>query len=126
MNRIIRSRLSCLILLLLVPLALSACEQLGFYLCFSPCALLCSSLLDQDPISYLAPLCFISCGYLCDVDFYIAEPGTLQECSENPDGCAATYEQLQLAAIQFCEEYPEECQEYFDAYVESLDEDGEE
>jgi hypothetical protein len=37
------------------------------------------------------------------------------------DECAATFEQLQMSAAQFCDEYPEECQKAFDAWVESVD-----
>jgi len=47
-------------------------------------------------------------------------------CEENPDECAATFEQLQLAAIEFGEEYPEECQQALDTWVESLETDTEE
>jgi len=31
---------------------------------------------------------------------------------------------MQTAAIEYCEEDPEECQEYFDSWVESLDEES--
>jgi hypothetical protein len=47
-------------------------------------------------------------------------------CEGTPGECIATWEHYQDAAIQYCEEYPEECQQYLDAWVESLDTDAEE
>jgi len=44
-----------------------------------------------------------------------------QFCEEDPDECVATYERFQLAAIDRCEEYPEECRQAFAAWVASMD-----
>jgi hypothetical protein len=65
---------------------------------------------------WIYPGCMIICAYTACLYPFLDKEG-----AGNPDECAATFEQLQLEAIQFCEAYPEECQEYFDSYVESLD-----
>jgi len=46
--------------------------------------------------------------------------------TETPDECAATFEQLQTTAIEFCEKYPEECQQAFDTWLEASDTEAEE
>jgi len=113
MNRMIRSRLSCLAVVLLIPVVLCGCEEVIVGLC----GLICS------PFPIFAPgpgtVFFLFCVMDCLGIVQATEDS--QMCLENPDECAATYEQLQLAAIDFCEEYPEECQQAFDAWVKSPD-----
>jgi hypothetical protein len=48
------------------------------------------------------------------------------ECEEHPEECAARWEQMQVAAIEYCEAYPDECNEVLDYYAQSFDTDAEE
>jgi hypothetical protein len=116
MNRIIRSRLSCLAVLLLVPLAFSACTNCND----APdgCMVVCYPTMLANPLLYLMCVgtCLREVCSVCDCP-WAGEP---QDSKYTP-----AFEYYQ-AAIEFCEEYPEECQEYFDAWVESLDEEAEE
>ena len=113
MNRMIRSRLSGVSVVLLLALVLAGCGDVCLVVCMPSLVIGCFNLLDENLL--FLPLCagaaLLSCSTLCGVELPMS-------CAENPDECAATYEQLQLAAIQFCEEYPEECQEAFDAWAE--------
>jgi len=106
MNRMIRSRLACLTIILMLGLGAVGCGPL--------CALFCLITQPQD-----FPICLI--GLCLGAGF----SSTSQDCAGNPDECAATFEQQQTAVIQFCEEYPEKCQQAFDAWVESLDTEAE-
>jgi hypothetical protein len=47
-----------------------------------------------------------------------------QLCEKNPDECTATFEYYQNASIPFCEEYPEACQQAFDSWAESFEEEA--
>ena len=111
MNRI-RSRLSIMGVLLLALTVLYGCT---YDVCWSICVIPCTPLILVPPMFWT---CGTECSHFCGTHFQ-----SLQNCSERPDECAATWEQLQLTAIEFCEEYPDECQQYFDAWVESLNEE---
>ncbi len=114
MNRIIRSRLSGVSVVLLLALVVAGCGDVCLVVCMPSLVIGCFNLLEENLLSL--PLCagaaLLTCSTVCGVEFPMS-------CTENPDECAATYEQLQLAAIQFCEEYPEECQEAFDTWVDA-------
>jgi hypothetical protein len=114
MNRMIRSRLSGVSVVVLLALLFAGCGDVCLVVCMPSVVIGCFNLLEENLL--FLPLCagaaLLSCSTLCGVELPMS-------CSENPDECAATYEQLQLAAIQFCEEYPEECQEAFDAWTEA-------
>ena len=115
MDRIIRSKLSGILVVLFLANSFLGCtcnECVGVW-----CPTVCSL---SGPLVFL---CAVACAFslckpICD------QTGAYQDCTENPDECAATYEQLQLAAIEFCNEYPEECQEAFDTWVESFEEEA--
>jgi hypothetical protein len=62
----------------------------------------------------------------CAAKFEQMQTAVIQFCEEYPDACTAMFAQMQTQAIQYCEQYPDECQEAFEAWVESLDEDMEE
>ena len=116
MNRMRRSRLSCIAVLLIVSMAIVGCANCE--LCIGYCAYTFVPVCIIPPFSIA---CMVWCAQaLCP---HCIGTGAYQDCAETPDECTATVEQLQTTAIQFCEEYPEECQEYFDAWVESLDEE---
>ena len=111
MNRIIRSRLSCLAVLLLAPLALFACTNCDD--CVGACYGVCFPAL-------INPLVYLMCVGTCAGEFctYACDFTELQQDSKY----TPAFEYYQ-AAIEFCEEYPEECQQAFDAWVESMDEE---
>jgi len=98
MNRIGRSRLTCLAIVLLISFPLSACMDCT--LCGYWCLLECLPQIEEWPTFY--ETCFTPCQrewcFHCNPDEILQ--GTADECS-------ATFDQMQLAAIQFCEEYPE-------------------
>ena len=103
MNQLIRARVGCIAVLLIVSMILCGCSP-------EVCGILCSPfLLDPGAGAIMWFLCFLRCTGAIRV--------------ENSDLCSATWEQMQLAAIEICEEYPEECQQAFDAYLESLEEE---
>jgi len=112
MNRIIRSRFSGIAVVLLFPLVFLGCST-----CDDTCAFLSLPCL---PGGSLFVMCWAACMSMC------SGQQISSDCTEHSDECAATFEQMQTLAIQFCEEYPEECQEYFDVWVESFDTDAEE
>ena len=112
MNQLIRSRVTCVAVLLVVSMAIIGCNcDLCIVLCTPswPLVELC--------VGFLCPGCWPSGGPACS-------SATSQFCEDNPEECAASFEQIQLTAIQICEEYPEECQQAFDTWVESLDEEA--
>ena len=121
MNRMIRSRLSGVSVVLLLALVLAGCGSVCQVVCMPTSVIACFNLFGENLLS--VPLCvgaaLWACSSVCGVEFDLA-------CTENPDDCTATFEQLQLAGIQYCEEYPEECQQYFDSWVESFDMEAEE
>ena len=121
MNRMIRSRLSGVSVVLLLALVLAGCGSVCQVVCMPPSVITCFNLFGGNLLSL--PLCvgaaLWACSSVCGVEFDLA-------CTENPDDCTATFEQLQLAGIQYCEEYPEECDQFFDSWVESFDTDAEE
>lgn len=122
MNRMITSRLSGIAVVLLIPIILLGCnEETCINAVFGVCGLGCSL-----PCGYASlfipdffPACAVMCGFFCYFD--LVESCYSLNCTGDPDECAATFEQLQLEAIRFCEEYPDECQQAFDAWVEPLD-----
>lgn len=113
MRYIIRSRLASLAIIPLLLLSSSACttpEECFYYTeehCF-----------PIEDLNYRSA-CMLFIANLCYRFVPVAEMA--HDCTENPEECASTFDQMQLAAIEFCEEYPEECQEAFDAWVESSD-----
>jgi len=52
--------------------------------------------------------------------------GQSTECLETPEECAAMYTYYQQEVAQLCEEYPEECQQAFDSWLEASDAEAEE
>jgi hypothetical protein len=121
MDRMIRSRLSGFSIVLILALVLVGCGDVCLVVCMPSLVIGCFNLFQENLLSL--PLCagasLLTCSTVCGVDFS-------SSCAEDPDQCFATYEQLQLAAIEFCEEYPEACQQAFDTWVESLDAEAEE
>ena len=134
MNRILRSRLSIIAVLLVVPLIFSGCVEFCVG-CASAC-LLASAIGCTFLYGFCTPVCIVAVCPIC-ADILLCEyapyycPELLEQsqmaatpfCAEDPEECTATFEQFELAAIQFCEEYPEECQQAFDAYLESSEEE---
>jgi hypothetical protein len=114
MNRIIGPRLSILADVLFLPVILMGCGN-NCDLCMLPCTL-CVLL----PPYYNAICLFWCFDAHCP---NCPNPFGTTDCADNPDGCVATFEQMELTASQFCEQYPEECQQAFDAWVESFDEE---
>jgi len=108
MNSIIRSRLCCIVVVLTISIILIGCPNTEQ--CLESCMILC--------IPFYSIVCIYPCGAWC------LPPKILQCRAENPDECAATFEQMQLAAIQFCEESPEVCQQAFESYVQSFEEEA--
>jgi len=109
MNRIIRSRLSIIALLFVVPMTFVGCADLACEVFCEVSYLVCFLQSGGNPI--YAQECYYGCLETCP-------PGSLQGCIDNPDECAATLEQLETAAIQICEEYPEECADVLDSYAQ--------
>ena len=124
MNRILRSRLSCIAVVLLIPIILLGCDRetcldAVFGVCGLGCNLPCG--IVSDPLLFL--LCMGGCVLVCTGPLIESCPSSL-ECADDPAECAATWEQMQTTAIQICEEYPEECQQAFDTWVESFEEEA--
>jgi len=113
MNRIIRSELSIIAVLLVVPMAFVGCTDPMLWQ--TMCAAICL------PFAMLNGYFWIACIGHCNG----YRPVSLQGCIDNPDDCAAMFE-LYEAAMQTCEAYPEECAEVLDSYAQSFDTDGEE
>ncbi len=121
MNRL---RLSGIAVVLLIPIFLLGCDQETCNkVVFGGCALGCTPACGLLSLFYPFSMCMLVCGSYC---FVLAESCYSLNCTGDPDECAATFEQLQLEAIQFCEAYPEECQQVFDSWVESFGTDAEE
>ena len=125
MNRILRSRLSIIAYVLLIPIILlgcdpESCREAAIAVCTIGCTPPCGLASLIDPFLYF--WCMLACGVVCLSPWAEVCPSSLA-CAENPEQCAASFEQLQLAAIEFCDEHPEECQQAFDAWVASLDEE---
>jgi len=118
MNRIIRSRLICLALVLAISLVPMGCTLL---LCL-PCLLDCAQCFDY-PVEYGSPeltFCALFCGLSdCTMVPFPCEIFPPNAVERNP-----TFEQMQIASIEYCEQYPEECQEAFEAYVDSFEEEA--
>ena len=127
MNRIRRSRLSAIAVVLLIPMILIGCNSEECAKTVTGvCVLACAGPCIVGTLDYGYPiphLCILGCVALC----YNTLSGVCAlpylACTEDPDECAATWEQMQTTVIQFCEDYPEECQQAFDTWVESLDEE---
>ena len=105
MNRIIRSSLSVIAVVLLIPVVFLGCST-----CEDGCSLLSLPCYLGGPLFLI---CWAACMNVC------VGQQTFSDCTESPDECTTTFEELQIAAIQFCEEYPEECQEAFDTWVDA-------
>ncbi len=115
MNRMRKSRLGVIAVVLLVPTILMGCNQYG---CAALCGLFVYLPCNEQGLGPLCVFMFAACFALGGCWLLPAE-----YCGEDPEECAAMYEQFQIAGIEFCEEHPEECQEAFDTWVESLDEE---
>jgi len=115
MNRMTKSQLTGVVVVLLLANSLLGCTCNQ---CLIGCTDFCLGL--DDPSS--AQNCIFPCVFVwCPIACTGTEAN--QTCTDNSDERAAMYEYYQDAAIQICEEYPEECQEAFDTYIESLDEE---
>ena len=115
MNRIIRSRLSGIAVLLIVSMAVVGCNA-TCDICHLTCGLVGNIIIAYICILVSCPECLSP-----------ADPAAISQfCEENPDECTATFEQIQTAAIQFCEASPQECNDLFDSWVELFDTDAEE
>jgi len=127
MNRIRGSRLTFLAVIVLIPLVLVACQDCNQ--CENFCWELCPMCAPFFGHPIFCPLCIIFAYKPCWNIFCDRFPGcddsepSSADCTDNPNECAVSSEYYQ-AAIQFCEDYPEECQEAFDSWVESLDEEA--
>ena len=114
MNRKIRSRLNGVSAVVLLALLLAGCGDVCLVVCMPSVVIGCFNLLEENLL--FLPLCAgvaaWGCSSVCGVEFPLSY-------NENPDECAATWEQMQFAAIEFCEEYPDECQEAFDSWTEA-------
>ena len=109
MNRMIRSRLSCIAVLLLLPMVFVSCGM--------PCDECMEALESFCRLFYEVEADF---SYFCMVMRpYICYP---TGCEDYPAECAANWEQMQTIAIQFCEAHPQECQQAFYSWVASLEE----
>ncbi len=106
MNRILRSKLSCIAVALLFPLVLLGCST-----CKEGCLFLSVPCIMGGPMLWV--VCLGACMSMCP-QYQISS-----DCTDTPDECVAMFEQMQIAAIQFCEEYPDECQEAFDAWADA-------
>jgi hypothetical protein len=112
MHRKIESRLGSIAVVLIAFMVIIGCTPCTE--CWDECLYICD--FDVDPFG-LESTCLVNCPILLCPLCYISPT-----CTENPDECAATFGQFQLAAIEFCEQYPEQCQQAFDTWVESMDE----
>ena len=92
MNRIIRSRLSGIALILLIPLVFMCCNQYG---CAGLCGLLVYLPCNESGLGPLCPFLFVACFALGGCWLLPAE-----YCAEDPEECAATWEEKQLVPIQ--------------------------
>ena len=96
-------------------MVLTGCNQYG-------CAALCGLAVYLPCTAQgLGPLCvftFAACFALGGCWLLPAE-----YCAEDPEDCAVMYAYYQQEVAQLCEEYSEECQEAFDTWVQSLDEE---
>ena len=139
MNRMRKSKLSLLVVLLLLPLVLAGCTFQQFWaslmaVCIPPAYLTCitrfpGELSDLIECSVGA---FYWCGFVTLIFTEIFYPFPYQSeallepmgaeaiefCEEYPDDCAEVFEQMQIAAIEYCETNPAECQEAFDTWLE--------
>jgi hypothetical protein len=124
MNRIVRTRLSIIAVLLIAPMTLVGCtEEMIDEFCDFYCAMICIpdcliGLISGD-IRFCS-LCIFGChdwGY-CPLE-------SLQGCIDNPDECTTMFE-LYQTAMETCEAYPEECAMVLDSYAQSLDTDAKE
>jgi hypothetical protein len=104
MNRIMRSRLIFIAALLVVPIVFTAC--LNCETCVPVCEEECSG------DGYFTAVCIARCFFSLCPSCYI------EACEEYTKGALCEFFQFQLAAIEFCEGHPQECQEALDAWVE--------
>ena len=144
MNRVIRSRLTGIAVILIIPLFFTGCIncktcELCFYSGMIPCLVACAPVYPYPPLTFICP---IGCtfGYIAFVcaacvdmldecsgewePWLKMQMASIEFCKETPDEFASTYEQFQLAATEYCEEHPEKCQEAFDTWLESFDEEA--
>jgi len=105
-------------MILLFGLVLVGCTEGELQkLCFEMCGGVCL------PLVFIGgPYFWAACWSECDMEYC---GGFYHYCLENPyDPNCATFYDSQIAATQLCEEYPEECQEAFESYVESFEEEA--
>jgi len=105
MNRILRPRLIIIAALLITPLVLVGCLTCDE--CVNLFERLCLPLLDEGNIG------FFYCMF--GLEFFF--------CFDCPEG-TSTAECNSTEIVQSCIDDPEQCQEAFDAWVESFDEEA--
>lgn len=116
MNRIIRSRLSCIAVVLIISMTLLGCNNCDVCNLVRIVLGWGNIVFSFFWMVFLCPQCLTSYDLTAMSEF----------CKDNPNECSAMFEQMHMATIEFCEEYPEECQRAFDAWVESSDAEAEE
>jgi len=114
MNRIIRSRLGIIAVILILPMALVGCNNCGVCSIVIPLLAWGNIVFALFWGMLLCPHCVSSADLTAISEF----------CEENPDECVATWEQMQTVAIEYCETNPEECQQAFDIWVEGIEEEA--
>ena len=120
MNCLIRSRLSIIAVLFVVPMTSASCTQQA---CQNFCGVIC---FPQWIIFGGDPRPVQECIYWCNEQYCAGLPsGALQGCMDNPDKCAAMFE-LYQEAMQTCEEYPNECAVFLEDMAQSFHTDAEE
>lgn len=120
MNRVTRSRLTCLAVILTLSLVLTGCPP--EVVCVASLLDCISCVLPSYPPDYPPEGAYALCAMAClAVQCQFPFP-----CEILTGDSAATWEQLQTAAIQYCETYPEECREALDSSLEAPDTEPEE
>jgi len=124
MNRILRSRLCCIAVLLLILIVLLGCERIVHLipLCAFACEVLCAVTNTPPPLDAICwSLCVPGCVV---VGLDIEVPRNLEYCAANRGECADRLDDYLAAGYQYCKAYPEDCQQFFDTWVEASEEEA--
>jgi hypothetical protein len=120
MNRVARYGLSAMAVVLLLGLLLVGCG-----VNCEECKLACRDYeLCPTEFSRAWPVCVFGCLGLCNVTCIPSDE--YQGCTVRADECSATFEQIQVAGIEYCERHPDECAELFGHWAESFIADAQE